>query len=105
VSNQKERRAAQWTARDSDMALMTVEITISDSGQGFALGSQPSMADEMQKALAAHLGVEAPPEGALLTLTLTTDEMRSVVEWLKEHFPSIGFVPVDHEVGVFHQRH
>ena len=78
------------------MVYMTVEIAVGDCDQpGFALGGLRPIAEKMQKALAAHLGVEEPPEGQLLTLTLTSAEVRSVLKWINANFPAADCLPLD----------
>ena len=78
------------------LALMTVELTISDlrnTRVAFG-GPQPEEADAMACALAQRLGVAPPTDGKLLEVTTTKTELLPILEWLKNHYPQMGFVPL-----------
>jgi hypothetical protein len=78
------------------LALMTVELTISDprnTGVAFG-GPQHEEADAMACALTQWLGVAPPPDGKLLELTMTEAELLPILESIKDYYPQMGFVPL-----------
>jgi hypothetical protein len=86
---------------------MTVDIAITGElddkarkfglDNGLALGGPHKLAKAMRNALAKRLDMEPPPDGSILNLTLTMAELHSIMVWLHEHYPTIGFVPMSEE--------
>jgi hypothetical protein len=77
------------------LALITVEVTISDlcnTKVAFG-GPQHDDADAMACALAQRLGAP-PPDGKLLEVTMTKAELLPILEWIKSHYPQLKFVPL-----------
>lgn len=45
-------------------------------------------------ALGQRLGMAPPEPGQLLKLVIPAQEMRPIVEWIKQAFPQLGFLPI-----------
>ena len=76
----------------TELALMTVEITVTDrDSQGFGLGGPKEQARAMATALAQRLNMTLPADGRLLNVSMTAAELRPIVEWIKTQFPQLGF--------------
>jgi len=76
----------------TELALMTVEITVTDrDSQGFDLGGPKEQARAMTTALAQRLNMAPPADRRLLNVSMTAAELRPIVEWIKEEFPQLGF--------------
>jgi hypothetical protein len=48
----------------------------------------------MAYALAQRLEVAPAPDGKLLEVTMTKAELLPILEWIKDHYPRLGFVPL-----------
>ena len=81
--------------REQANALITVEITIGDrDDEGFAIGGPREQASAMARALAQRLGVTPALPGHVLKLQMSVEELLPILEWIEEHFPSLGGVPL-----------
>ena len=79
----------------TELALMTVEITVTDrDSHGFGLGGPKEQARAMATGLAQRLNMAPPADGCLLNVSMTAAELRPIVEWIKEQFPQLGFCPL-----------
>ena len=78
----------------TELALMTVEITLTDrDSRGFGLGGPKEQALAMATALAQRLNMATPPDGRLLNVSMTAAELRPIVEWnIMNSFLNLGFV-------------
>jgi hypothetical protein len=78
------------------MALVTVEVCLTDVGEHFAFASpDEEEARAMGGALAARLGVEPAPPGCVLPVSMTAAELKPIVLWIHEQFPTVGFTPCE----------
>jgi hypothetical protein len=78
------------------LALITVEVTITDlcnTRVAFG-GPEHEEADAMAYALAQRLEVAPAPDGKLLEVTMTKAELLPILGWIKDHYPQLGFVPL-----------